>query len=193
MRHLTTGDFEDKATPHRQGHLKVIVVFVLVVGVFLAISLAVGKNHLPKEARHALNTAISGTLYSLEPSRVSLPAGAAVPELAGYPILGQTKLDAAKMERVAGAVRSAVTSWPLGETKNFEPRQAVSVTSEGHTYDFLLCYVCDKLEILRDGQHLDWVPITGTPDTLNKVLTAAGVPISKFDATKESPRPASNR
>lgn len=190
MRHLTTGDFEDKATPHRQGHLKVIVVFVLVVGVFLAISLAAGKGHLPKEARHALNTATSGTLYALEPWRDSLPAGNALPELDGYPILGQTKLDGAKMDRAAGAVRSAVTAWTLGQAACFDPRHALEVTSGGHTYDFLLCYACHELEILRDGQHFDSMPITGTPDALNKILKAAGVPISKYYAEKENPRPA---
>jgi hypothetical protein len=193
MRHLTTGDLEDKATPHRQGHLGIIVVFVLVVGLFLAISLGMGKNHLPKEARHALNNATSGTLYSLEPWRALLPAGSTLPELADYPILGQTKLDAAQTARAAGAVRYAVTSWSLGTASGFDPRHALRVTSEGHTYDFLLCYACGKLEIRRDGEHLGWAPITGTPDILNKILRAASVPLSPYYAKRENVRPAPAR
>lgn len=182
MKHLTTGQFEEKIGPQQhKGHARNAISFVLIIGVFLFFSLTViGGVRLPEDARKALRHATKSTLYSLEPWAQQLPAGDSLPELDGYAVLGQTNLDAAQTDEAARAIRSALSQWSMGQAACFDPRHALRVTAEGQTFDFLLCYACDRMEILQNGEHLSTHTLSGSPDKLNALLKKAGVPLSKY-------------
>jgi len=51
------------------------------------------------------------------------------------------------------------------------------VTAQGHTYDFLICYACQTLEIYRDGRNLTTLHLAGSPKVLNQLLRDAKIPL----------------
>ena len=106
-------------------------------------------NVIPDEALKVLRSPNSATFYSLEPWERPKPEDKT---LHGYKILGKTTLDPKKEEVVAGAFQKAVGDWDGLIANCFDPRHALTITSGGQTYDFLLCYNCHQLYIYKDDK-----------------------------------------
>jgi hypothetical protein len=156
-----------------------VLLFALVVSAFPAIA---QRNALSEdEVFEALSASDRAVLYSLEPWDARDAVGE---RLHHFLILGKTELDRSKAQEAAVAFKEAISSSKNG-AKNFaaascfDPRQALRLTVNGHVYDFLLCYQCFKLEVFLDDESVAWLGASGSPDTLNRILTDAAIPLSK--------------
>jgi hypothetical protein len=134
------------------------------------------ENKLPPEAEQALRAPAKITLYSLEPWDLSTPRGKT---LYGVKILGQTELDGKRSATAIAEFKAAVANWDGMIAMCFDPRHAIRVTAQGHTYDFLLCYECRQLYIYKDEGLLTSLGAAGSPKVLNDLLSAARIPLSK--------------
>jgi hypothetical protein len=154
--------------------------------IFLGIVLLLSRvavdasNELPKAAQDALNSPESVMLYSLEPWTENPDdqknwKGA---KFHYYICLGQTALtgDAAKV--VITEFRKAIPEERGPMAMCFDPRHALSIVSNHHTYDFLLCFQCAQMEICEDEKEIANLSASGSADVLNGILKKAGIPLS---------------
>jgi len=131
---------------------------------------------LPPEAAKALHAARQVELYSLEPWFDDDTKEA---KWHGYVLLGHTTLAADEAKQAVAQVDAAITAAAKKQASCVEPRQALSVESEGHKYDFLLSYDCHSLEVYGDDKKLATLAAAGSPAALNKLLAQAKVPLSQ--------------
>ena len=61
----------------------------------------------------------------------------------------------------------------------FDPRLALRVMAKGQTYDFMLCYDCGWISVVRDKKEIVRLAAVGSPDQLNALIMAAKIPLSK--------------
>ncbi len=130
---------------------------------------------LPAEALQALHSGNRVTLYSLEPWG---DPDEHVARLQEFQILGQANLTHAQASSAIAAFESAVAKSDGISASCFDPRHALRIQHNGHTYDFLLCYACRQLQIYRDGKWLAETNAIGTPKALNDLLTSLHIPLS---------------
>jgi hypothetical protein len=148
---------------------------------------AADVSKLTPEAEQALAHPGPVTLYSLEPT-----VRPASPDLALYrfDVLGKAELDATQAGQAIASFRAAMKHHrgPIIVAMCFEPRHAISILSKGHRFDFLLCYACGDLEVFRDGKMISDVPAFGSPDALNALLVANGLPLSTSARARSNDR-----
>lgn len=132
---------------------------------------------LPSEAAKALHTSTNVVLYSLEPREHPKKKS-----LHNFKILGETKLDGKEARTAITAFETAmVQGADPGVTFCFNPRHALRVEANGHTYDFVLCYECHWLSVMRDDKNIAALNAVGTPDQLNKLLSAHKIRLAKSE------------
>ncbi len=136
----------------------------------------VKENKLPPEAEQALRAPDKVTLYSLEPWDEPTSSDKTLRDVK---ILGQTELDGKRRATAIAEFKSAVANWDGMIAMCFDPRHALRVTAQGHTYDFLLCYECHQFYIYKDEDLLTTLGAAGSPKVLNGLLSAAKIPLSK--------------
>lgn len=134
-----------------------------------------GSNTLPAEVQQALHSGGHAVLYSLEPWEDPDKKTA---KFHGYEILGRSELTPAQESTAVAAFDSAITGFDGAIAACFDPRHAISIRTNHHTYDFLLCYSCQQLEVYRDGKSVASVGATGSPKVLNELLTSLHIPLS---------------
>ena len=120
---------------------------------------------------------MNSVLYSLERSQ---QLTAKDKTLHGFKILGQTTLHAKQAKIAITAFETAIAQGDgYAGAHCFEPRYALRVTANGQTYDFMLCYACGWLSVVRDEKEIVRLCAVGSPDQLNQLLTAAKISLSK--------------
>ena len=134
------------------------------------------KNELPTEVALVLHAPDKGTLYSLEPWDKAAPTDRT---LHGFKIIGQMDLDRRRAKSVAAEFRAAIARREGPMALCFDPRHALSVTSGGATYDFLLCYECGQLEVFSGDRLIADLSARGTAKTLNAIFSENNVPLSR--------------
>lgn len=134
-----------------------------------------GSNTLPDEVQQALHSGGHAELYSLEPWEVPDKKTA---KFHGYEILGRSGLSPDQEFTAVAAFDAAITGFDGAIAACFDPRHAIQIRTNGHTYDFLLCYSCQQLDVYRDGKSLAAVGATGSPNVLNELLTSLHIPLS---------------
>jgi hypothetical protein len=136
------------------------------------------------EAAQALERPEAVEVYSLEPTIRSPHQRRS---LHGFDVLGHASLSGTEVNAIA-AFRSAMnnpTTVTVGGKREvvvaacFEPRHAITVRLGRHRFDYLLCYSCGEMEVFRDGKMISSVPAGGSPDALNRLMRANGLPLSK--------------
>ena len=140
---------------------------------------------LAPQAAQALAHPGAVVLYSLEPTVDSPPRSRS---LHGFDVLGHASLSKAEGNDAIAAFRSAMNN-PITVPDNgkaevvvaacFEPRHAITIQFGRHRFDYLLCFGCGQMEVFRDGRMISDVPAGGSPDALNGLLKAKGLPLSK--------------
>ncbi len=174
----STGDFENRMAPHdHRGNWKLVAVFVVIVGAYLFFSLTEQRSTLPPDARRALQTATSATLYSLEPED---RGNKTAPQFHDFPVLGRTTLDPKQTAEATRAFRKALADSRGWIASCFEPRHALRINERGHVYDYVLCYQCMQLDVYRDDTFIAGLTAAGSPEVLNNLLTSLGVPLSRY-------------
>ena len=134
---------------------------------------------LGSEATSVLYGAKEATLYSIDPG-ILVPNGAkreftAVP----FGIVGKVKLTGEPLAMAKEAFADAVAYDNDTGMFCFNPRHALRIAADGHTYDFLLCYECEQIAVYKDGRELSGSRATGSPKILNDLLTANNIPLPK--------------
>lgn len=154
----------------------VMAILSLLVAPMFSIH-AENSPKLPPDAANALHSATNVVLYSLEPLGELTPKDKT---LHGVRILGETKLDARRSRVAINAFESAIATGATNfGARCFEPRHALRVSADGQTYDFMLCYECQWLALMRDDKEIVRVCAIGVPVDLNKLLTGAKIPLAK--------------
>lgn len=143
------------------------------------------KNELPAEVALVLHSPDKGTLYSLEPWEKAAPTERT---LHGFKVIGQMELDRRHAKAVAADFKTAIARREGPRALCFNPRHALSVTSGGATYDFLLCYECGQLEVFSGDRLIADLSALGTAKTLNAILSANNVPLSRSGMELEAER-----
>ena len=122
-------------------------------------------NVLPPDLQQVLDSAHSAVIYSLDPNGDPQKGRS----LHNVSILGHAKLDAVETHQAAQAFNQAVKGWDNMMAACFNPRHALRINSNGHIYDYLLCYECHQIEVFVD-------------DSLKVDIGAAGSPeVAEFD------------
>jgi len=159
---------------------KYCAFILLLVSMFLIVkvepSLAqLAEHKLPQNAAEALANTTRVTLYSLESMS---PQDTSSGKFYRYKILGKIELDNEEAKKATGAFQDAISGWNGSMAMCFEPHHAIRLNSNGHVYDYLLCYMCNQIEVYEDGKLISGLGATGSPDILNGLLTVAHVPLS---------------
>lgn len=150
-----------------------LILSILAPGLVVASEPA---NALPGEATQALHSNGRAVLYSLEPWGRS--AEKEIARLHDYEILGQADLSAAQRSIAVRAFDAAIAGWDGAIAACFDPRHALRIQFDGRTYDFLLCYSCQQMQVFRDGKPFADVGAAGSPDVLNDLLKSLRLPLS---------------
>lgn len=130
------------------------------------------------EVAGVLDHAKSAVLYSLEPADIAKERDA---QIGGFKILGKAVLDEKQTAQAAHEFRAVIIPRDNTFAMCFQPRHALRIESGGHRYDFVLCYECEDLSILKDGVKIDDFRVKGSPAALNAMLKALNVPLA-FDS-----------
>jgi hypothetical protein len=150
-------------------------IALMLVLAFTAQYVHAGSNVLGAEAQQALHSGKHAVLYSLEPwSNPTKKVG----RLHGFEILGQSKLSSTQESSAVAAFDAAIAGFNGATAACFDPRVAIRIQANGHTYDFLLCYSCHQLEVYRDNESLPGIGAAGSPKALNELLASLNVPLS---------------
>ena len=144
-----------------------------------------GSPFLPWDIRNALSSPETVELFSLESGNEKLFPQSELdrPRVYNFPNLGSTVLNPADS--------SIVTNWlwyrlvwydsPLSlrtvEFGCFWPHHMVRITSQGHVYDFVICFNCGNAQVYRDGIWKYQFGWTGDRSAFNKILINAHVPL----------------
>jgi len=117
--------------------------------------------------------------YLRKKMTAALEAAPTESTLHGFKIIGQLDLDRDLAKVVAAQFKAAIASQDGTSAGCFDPRHALTVTSRGTTYDFLLCYACGELEVFSGKRMIADFPARGTGEILNAILSANKVPLSR--------------
>jgi hypothetical protein len=164
--------------------LDVIASFALCIILFAVPCEAApaGQSGLPEEVIAAfLGSHSDVTLYSIEPEEVRQN------DFHGYRILGQARISSEQVAAAIQDIRQSVDTEQYGGGLCFNPHHGLSARADGHTYDLVICYLCGVLAMYRDGQFLGpALNITGSPQVLNRISAAYGLPKSRHLAESEN-------
>ncbi|MCL4678019.1 MAG: hypothetical protein KJ017_05420 [Alphaproteobacteria bacterium] len=130
------------------------------------------------EALKALVEAKTVTAYTLVGLSPQDPIGAGYEEkIHGHPVIAHKIIEGVLAHDMARAFeRSIVNQISLGAC--FQPRHALTVKTEKHSYDYLLCFECVGLAIYKDGQFIAKVGTHRDYSELNALMVSAGLPLS---------------
>jgi hypothetical protein len=126
-------------------------------------------------------------LLSIDPShydadgRERPPINSHEPHIGDYRILGENAI-ATDLERKAilAEVLSIVAHGNAYRSRMcFEPRHDVRCKFKEKIYDILICYACNNMAVLIDGQQQHFIHINGSPGKFNAILNAANIPLPK--------------
>ena len=146
-------------------------------------------NRLPTEAVESLGKGAEFVLYSLDPGPITFlptPRLKAGESLDGFKILGRLALTDPKSRAIAvSAFTEAIQAADIHFIAMcFRPRHALRVTANGKVFDFIICYECGRLKLFQDGVLVGAIGIPSAPEPLNKLLSAAGIPLAAQDPVK---------
>ena len=132
---------------------------------------------LPKDVSIAMSTADSVTLYSLDPD-----GGAqqhATGTFRGWRVLGQTRItDAATRKRICRTVIDSVAHADGAGARCFIPHHGLRFTSDKKTYDLVICFMCNHLNIYTTRRADRYARISSGAEVLDAVFTAAKIPMA---------------
>jgi hypothetical protein len=131
------------------------------------------------------------TLYSIKPEALTVGSeidekdDGKIEQFHGYPVLGKVDVDSLEKrnEIVAALTKGHEQGKSLAQPKCFEPRHGIRVIENGKTIDFVICFHCVNMLVLKgnEDQHLT-IPISTHPKPLlDKYLTDHQIPLAPDD------------
>jgi hypothetical protein len=131
---------------------------------------AENANSIPLDADTALRNAKEMTLLSLRPYPEVKEGG-----FHGFKILGQTALAEKPQAAAEAALREAFKNWDGLFAACFNPRHGIRVKSGDAVFDFVICFECQSVLVLKGEKRAGSFGITGNPGVLDALLKAAGI------------------
>ena len=158
--------------------LVIPLALVLIAYIGLSVYRATRPSSIPAAALACLRTPQRMTLFSLDPdplARLQQPGAVFFHQ---FRVLGETPISTPENQRViANTLDRANRSFGV-EYACFNPRHGVRVSGTSGTYDFLICFECAQIEVYAGEQHLKHLIIWESPKALDRILTAAHVPLA---------------
>ncbi len=160
------------------------IISKLIGSFFLLISFTAFSEESKVEISQAIANSSSISILSLEPGEKGTRN--ADGECTGYcyfgvSVLGQSNLTSS----ASNAIRKDLASWvanPMPESIElcFNPRHGVRVISNGHTYDFVVCFECSQTSVYKDSaeEPIAFLYYKGSQDDWDKILSSANIPLA---------------
>jgi hypothetical protein len=135
-------------------------------------------GEIPAAVKAALAKADSWDLYSLDPEQRKDPPKVAFHD---WRVLGKTTVtDADTRQRLLAALEKGARENDGTVAGCFNPRHGIRVKSGDKTIDLVICFECYSAAIYAGDEKTGSFLTTRSPQPeLNKVLTAAKVPLPK--------------
>jgi hypothetical protein len=171
--------------------MKTTLLAILILSLYAQLAAARDRELLPGEveALKILKAGTKFTLFSVFPHGfyASYPYPELKPEESfhGYKILGSTDLAQAKQRQLAVAsVEEAIRSFAGTIAGCFEPQHGLRIQTPDAVFDFVICFHCHYIKIYRGEQYLGMIPIAGSGESMDSLLTAAKVPLPRREDSK---------
>jgi hypothetical protein len=154
----------------RRQLVKILACLTCIMGVGFLFERMNQVANIPRGAWEALRKPEKMTLLSIDADGFST----------NRKILGETPVSSPSDRQIVySTLRHAAASrvhwggWPMC----FNPRHEVRVTSGTRTYEFVVCFECDQIGVLRDVRPVGAVLIDGSRNALDDILRAANIPV----------------
>lgn len=132
-------------------------------------------NTISADVSEALHIGTNAVLYSLEPREI---AGINDKSFHGTKIIGQAELNSQQTVIAAKYFEASIAPVIHGVGACFEPRHGLRLASNGHIYDFSLCFACGHLVVFKDDKQIADLIVEGSAKDLNSLLTSLKLPLS---------------
>lgn len=130
---------------------------------------------LPPQIYRSLGTSTEATIYATEP-------GDSV-DYGGDVFHGVKVIDRIKSGPLDTFLLSTALKWSIGNAPiplcAMSPHHALSFSSERYSYDFVICYECSTVDVMKDGRHIAYYSITDwSKSVLNYFLKSGHVAVT---------------
>ena len=150
------------------------------IGAFAsAADAATGINAFPPDVTQALHATKSVELYSLEPW---FDPETEETQWHDVVLLGHVALSLEDTKLAVAQLETAVRGWDGQNPECFDPRHAIAVKSGAHSYELVISFDCQSMEVYRDGALVDSLHLTNTPAVFDKLLKKNNLPLSQSSA-----------
>lgn len=134
-------------------------------------------------ALKALSEAKEVTLYSLTGrGKSDLPQTNAGP-IGGFEVVDFKVFNGELVQDVTSMFRNAIYG-ENGASACFQPRHALSVKTQDHLYDFILCFECGNMGLYEDEELFFMVGVERDAEALNALMLKAGMALPPYYADK---------
>lgn len=97
----------------------------------------------------------------------------------GYPVLGKIELKDKKVrEQVIQALHQGTQNNTEWFARCFWPRHALRAEKAGKSTDYVICFQCNWIKVMRNDKVEDIVTNKKPAEILNKILKDANIPIA---------------
>ncbi len=135
-------------------------------------------NRLPEAASEALLNDSGLVIFSLDPDQQQAVRG--TKQFHDYLILGETVVGSSSYRQaLAATLKRSLAAWEGGFPMCFNPRHGLRATHDGQSFDFLICFECDRLELYPPTGDSITLGLTDEPGAFDDLLRAANIPTSK--------------
>lgn len=175
-----TQKFRTKIPPLRiDAPMKYPLVLLLTLALALTGNAKSPKPSLPAEVLRAMETSTSFDLLSLHPDESA--AHWFNTKFQGYRVLGRIAVTRPEDRRqIIQSVRRGISDFHGFDNKcAIRPRHGLHVVSGTTTYDFLICYECEKIEVVSGERSVFSGRITSDSSILSGFLQAAKIRIAE--------------
>jgi len=132
---------------------------------------------LPDKVLRCLREHQEMTLYSLDPTLRAEDPAAGAKRFHQCDVLGAVNITSPETRRfVAHTIDDAVASWDGHPCNNcFHPRHGLRISNERATYDLVICFECQRIEIYSGRRRIAESYLTGSPVPLDDFLLGEGI------------------
>jgi hypothetical protein len=159
-----------------------IKVLLAILTVLLACDVSAKDDPAADAAIAALRGATNVVLYSVDPEATYLQPTVTGERLRGTMVLGKIKLTG---KQVKTAINAAISVIEKGRGSPgahcFNPRLALRAISGGQTQDYLICFECGWVSVIRNDEEIARLGITGSSKDLVEMLKRANIPLATAD------------
>jgi hypothetical protein len=158
--------------------IAILILFLLTAGFVYWRFFRHPGAKLPTAVLQCLQEPQEMTLYSLDPVDGWEFTSGGAERFHNFKVLGQIEVKSPDDRHlVARTIERATSNWNGVRYMCFNPRHGLRITNESGTYDLLICFECQGIEILSGTTQLGDTSLTGSQAPLDGLLRAAHIPL----------------